>query len=113
MAAWAHWVGGERQIDQSPLAARVPVKRVSWLCVMVTSVSVKVTWQPWLHSWPTESRAWSVRAGNRCALRAACGRPGKSMTHVWDDFIVLPSGRWTRTGVMAGWILVQGVLAIM
>jgi hypothetical protein len=34
------------------------------------------------------------------------------MKLVWVNCIIWPSGRWTMTGVVAGWILVQGVLVI-
>ena len=37
---------------------------------------------------------------------------GRSMKQVWVEYIAQPSGRFTTTGVVAGWMSMQGVLVI-
>ena len=47
--------------------------------------------------------------GNKCALRAAGGNPGRSRSAVWLAHMVFLSGRITWMPSVVGWMLVHGL----
>ena len=58
-----------------------------------------------------EMREWLDNAGNRCACRAAAGRPGMWMVAVWLAWMLEPSGRRTLMPCATGVTLLQGLLS--
>ena len=49
--------------------------------------------------------------GNMCALRACGGKSASNKSHVCDDWIVVPLGMLTHSGMCAACLLLHGAVA--
>jgi hypothetical protein len=87
--------GGRCRHHRPVLGDLVPVRMVVSLFWMVTVVAVKIAWQPWSQRRPIEIREPEEREGKICARQAAVGSNGISMSAVWLEWMLLPSGSLT------------------
>ena len=98
---------------QSPLGVQLPCKTCLPLYLMMVACRSKCAVQPLSQSWPMDTREF-CNWGNMCALVAGVGRILVLIGScaVWDDWMVVWSGRWTVKGWSAFVLFVAGVCSV-
>jgi len=104
MAALANCLLGSWMSKCQSLVTGVqwPVKMLSPLCVMVTSVAVKVTLHLALHSWPMDNNGCVANCGKMCPWCTAGGNVGQLKSASWVEWIIAPEGLCMVMGLFAG-----------
>ena len=101
------------RIVHSPLGVRLPCRTCSPLYLMMAACWSKCAVQPLLQSCPMDTRE-ICNFGKMCALVAVIGSILLVIGScaVWDDPMVVWSGRWTVKGWSVFVLFVAGVFAV-
>jgi hypothetical protein len=91
-------------------SVRVPCM-MTWLSFVITALSlVNVHVHSASQSFPIDKRFVVPRAGNNSVRVASAGRLGRCKLAVCVELIVVPSGSWTMTGFVVGFLFLHGTL---
>ena len=98
-------------VVHSPGDTLPPLSTIAPWCSMVTPVAVNVAVHPASQNCPTDSSACPAKSGNRCAVKASCGRLLKGSVASWLLMIASPFGRRTVHGLDVARLLRQSLLS--